>query len=1066
MSDHHKNSEISWAVFDQDWYIKRYHIDKNDDRTDLHKKWQEETIYLGYSPNRYFDEEWYLKANHNIQRTIKKGGIFENGFQHYCEIGHRHATPHWLFCEKEYFQKNPDISFRKITEQGYKNGYDHFIQQGDHERRKISRFFDYEIFIHSCFQENMTPSLKEGCFKQYLSLENEKYTTIRTSWYFDPKWYLQTYPEVQKELKEGKYISALHHYFCNNNPTSYNPNPYFDEEYYRTTYPELNEKIEKGIIRNGYEDFLASEKKEALSPHRDVHLGEFAAHIENIHARLIQEKTEDIFTLYIKYKENNVPYKIDALSDAQTQNLTQKRIETKLLALFRAPLSFQETLPIKNFKKELSLIIISHGDYLATIETLFSLYEQNLPSLEVIIVSNGNQKEQEYLSHCFKNVKMIFSHYHLSEEELAQRGLKAASSENILFIYAGCSLIWGSLKALLNSVRKNKIEASCPQIIHMTGKVKEAGSLIYRNGHIEPYAEKRNAYHNEVSALREVSIFNHSAFFAKKRLLEEIWEKILTSGLHQNFLPIAISIKEAGKQIFYIPEFIVKDDRKNHFSSSIREEVKENSRYYFQHFISQQAISEKVGGLPSKESSKLNIVFICKNIPLYQATSSERRFLSLIDIFKEMNYHVTIISLETQTDKQKEDFGIILDYPRDVEFLMGAEYLTQSFAHKKIHMTWIIGTETLSKIGAILEKGESPLSSSYIILETIDLDGKGLRATEDYLTKNLEEKNKLDGSLESYIQSVRKELHYGWLCQVILSLDIRERNIIKNTGCGIVQTLPAYLPKKFQKTSPMIKPFAEREGLLFSLPIYEENDSFDDALKWFCLHVIPYLRKILKKDIPVWIGSKTQRCFDISFYERYSQIEIMSESPSYEELLQKCRVLIIPSRKMTLYPLEILEAGYYGLPALISEPFCKNSGFKNEEEVLSGGYNDADFFAQQITKLYQDEDLWQKISKNIHKSVTQCHTQENYETSLKSLLSSLAQDEPHVKSLFATPKILKTYFHPAPLKTRFKKENSHAALTQKEKIEKEIVFLEEKDIKEDEDDKEFIPKTRLGVSLQ
>ncbi|WP_231866744.1 hypothetical protein [Acetobacter malorum] len=47
----------------------------------------------------------------------------------------------------------------------------------------------------------------------------------RLSWYFDPEWYLETYPEVRKELDAKEWTSALHHYLANKTPTLFNPDP-------------------------------------------------------------------------------------------------------------------------------------------------------------------------------------------------------------------------------------------------------------------------------------------------------------------------------------------------------------------------------------------------------------------------------------------------------------------------------------------------------------------------------------------------------------------------------------------------------------------------------------------------------------------------------------------------------------------------------------------------------------------------------------------------------------------------------------------------------------------------
>ncbi len=267
-----------WKKFDEQWYIQNYPsvISKMQtlDITTAEEYYHSYGCFEGNSPNPYFDEKWYLNKYPNVQIMINRH-LFNSGFEHYCKEGYLFNDPHWLFSEDYYKKANPHLTKENLEQNGFVNGYDHFLKTGSVEGISGSLFFDSNFFLgqyHQVIQENLGP------YCHYLKFLINFEKTLRVSWYFDPKWYAQAYPEVTRAINDGKYINYLHHYLANENAFDYNPTAWFDEKYYLSKYRnQLDEQKAFDKYRNGYEHFIYEGIKLLWNPSAEVNLLQYAS---------------------------------------------------------------------------------------------------------------------------------------------------------------------------------------------------------------------------------------------------------------------------------------------------------------------------------------------------------------------------------------------------------------------------------------------------------------------------------------------------------------------------------------------------------------------------------------------------------------------------------------------------------------------------------------------------------------------------------------------------------------------------------------------------------------------
>ncbi len=243
---------VAWAVFDLDWYRCAYPKIReeltNRSRSGTLEFYLKHGQQLGHSPTMFFDESWYLTMYPEVHRLIALGK-FCSGFDHYCAVGHPDHSPHWLFDNVLYRTLNPDIA---KSPSGVQNLYDHYLRCGGNENRRAHILFDPNYYRAHVVDADLAG---HGPFAHFLRLVHAG-GDAETSIYFDADWYRYRYSAVDRVIREGGWLCALHHYACNDSPAEFDPLCQFSERFYRDNNPDIQPALTTGKLRSGYQHFL------------------------------------------------------------------------------------------------------------------------------------------------------------------------------------------------------------------------------------------------------------------------------------------------------------------------------------------------------------------------------------------------------------------------------------------------------------------------------------------------------------------------------------------------------------------------------------------------------------------------------------------------------------------------------------------------------------------------------------------------------------------------------------------------------------------------------------------
>ena len=970
-----------WGRFDAEWYRTRYaHVLReekllSDDGLPLNLSneamethWLEKGASRGLSPNRFFDEEWYLRQNPDVRDGISYG-VFSCGFLHYCESGFRSRSPHWLFSETDYFSRNPDVSLPVLISQGFSNGYDHYLTDGEHEHRQAHPFFETSVFRMASLSRGLSYDYGKGDFRQFLM--SSEAGLCRSSWYFDPEWYLATYPDVAKAVEQGLFLNALHHYLTNSNPVAYSPNQWFSEAHYAQLYPDVAAIVADGGFRNGYEHFIRFGAREMRVPQTGVDLQAFAHH-PGVQRKLRERHFRDIFALWVQSRstlgvEEDIP---DATAE-QYQNLDLRRAETLIPSIVRAPLDFRLIRPA-----EVSVIIPVANQFLDTLSSLAALHANGAGTLDVIIVDAGSTDETAQIERFVKGIRVLRPSFRASSSEQVNLGLEAARAPIVLLMEPGTQPFPGTIRAALQAFKAPDIWAVGGQSLGLDGRVLEAGTVVWRDASTLRFGAGAKANEPTIGFCRQVDAISAGMLFCRRQKLAEcgsIDQNCI--GSEARLLSLCLALRQHGGKIVYDPSIL---DRTRPPTALPADFLTRNQNWLRRRFSSLLSRHPMQGSSLFKArfaSGVPTVLFLCDRLPHRSLGSPHLRRQDLVLALSQKGHHVTVFPIDGDVT---DTITTALDFPADIEIMNDSDITELSdFLRDRsgsFDMIWVSGSSALRRTATVLRAHAATLPELNIVL---DLDGTG--AEETYLRKRV---GAVDDR-EQMLDDLDQELADAWMCQVLVTSHEAEADSLRQLGYGNVRQLDQ-LPVTPLASTPG---FSERSGILFALPVLDAGNAVHDGLNWFMLDVIQKLEGRLPPDATVLIAGQIGDEVDLTPYTRASLVEPLPSLVNMSALYRSRRILVDPSRVMSASAKEILEAAAAGLPAVLTETTRAQLNWDDGKDCLSGGFCDPDRFADAIVRLYQDQALWNEISNQSRHTVSETSKAIRFDQQLNAILA-------------------------------------------------------------------------------
>lgn len=548
-------TEIAWAAFDPAWYCQTYPevlraLPDNEPESVL--AWYlEHGQRRRHSPNIFFDKSWHRQNYPAVGATVRDGRI-ASAFDAYCRGG-QSRSPHWLFDEPYYRRRYPDLTDDALQAGSLANGYDHFLRHGAAEGRIGHPLFDAQYFVDLLEPDGAVQARERGPFRYYLQRVALPAPEPRTTPFFDPAWYLRQYPQVAEDIAAGTWRCALHHYLCNDTPTTFEPLAQFSEQFYLERNPGVAETVQNGERRNGYAHFLMHGAAELRSPCAAMDLRWYASQ-PTVRDDLEHHRAAHAFEhwLLIGYlrKLPTAPPPEERLTEGQARALFRRKAEILAPLLDGTRLDFSTS-----GEPVVSVVMVVRDQLPLTLAALASLRANLAGEVELILVDSGSTDDTRHITRYVRGARLMRFDTDIGPLAGADAALLAVRAEMTLLLHNDTELLPGAVAAALRCLGSaDTIGAVGARIIRPHGLLHEAGGIIWRDGSIQPYARDASPLIPEANFRRDVDYCSRIFLLVRTALLRQL------AGFDAAFLPgayedvdLCARIWQAGFRVVYDP---------------------------------------------------------------------------------------------------------------------------------------------------------------------------------------------------------------------------------------------------------------------------------------------------------------------------------------------------------------------------------------------------------------------------------------------------------------------------------------------------------------------------------
>ncbi len=957
-----------WAAFDAAWY--RRHYPAAADVADVEAYYHERGAGRGDSPNPYFDERWYLSVYKDAAEKVV-AGVYSSGFAHYLAEGHQDRSPHWLFSDRFYLAGNVDITKSRLEQAGFLNSYAHYLSNGDAEYRSGHLFFSPAAYASSRPGENVvTP------FGDFVRDDCKAGSTAKLSAYFDPVWYLQTYPQVAEAIAAGRFSCALEHYLCNESPRDFDPSADFSEAFYTSVHVDVIGPIERGQFRNGFDHFIQFGVFECRKPTPEIDLAAYFRSVE-VQADIANGLCRDVFAHYVGNLKRGDVAEI-AIREPWAKALFAKRAKSLRPLFARRPIEFGLAGP-----PAVSVVMVMYNQFDLTLNALDSVRRNFDGPIELILVDSGSADESRFAERYVMGAKIVRFNHNVGFVEACNAAFAHVTSPVVLLLNNDVLLERGAIEAACARLAgRDDIGAVGGKIVRSNGVLQEAGCIVWRDGSTQGYLRDADPNMPEANFVRDVDFCSAVFLAVRADLIKRL------GGFDAAFKPayfeetdLCISLHQAGFRCVYDPAIMVTHQEYSsgdpvialNMMAQNQPKFRQKNRAFLKTKYPRNA--ELMTHARALDRGGKKILFIEDRVPLRALGSGFTRSNDIVRAMAALGHQVTVYPVYQPIETV---LNIYRDFPDNVEVIHDRELKDlAAFIEARsgyFDVLWIARTHNAARLMDILMGVSAHLPINRIVLDT-----EAVAAARD--AKRAAVKGETAVALEAAVQA---ELASAGFCQKIIAVNEIDAGIIRGAGFVDVSVLG-----HAQVLRPAARAFEERAGLLFVGAIHEQDSPNLDGLEWFVNQVMPLLDERLDETAELTIAGYVNRRVDLTHLANKRRVRLVGAVDDLAPLYEQHRVFVAPTRFASGIAFKIHEAASYGLPIVASTLLCEQVGWRGDVELLSGDVTEPAQFATQVVKLYTDGALWAALREAALGRLAVENSVKGYRETLAGILAGL-----------------------------------------------------------------------------
>ena len=636
---------------------------------------------------------------------------------------------------------------------------------------------------------------------------------------------------------------------------------------------------------------------------------------------------------------------------------------------------------------QVSVLLVLYNRCELTLTCLQSLLASPFKSFEVVIIDNDSSDRTSELLDRIDGATIIRNDENRHFLAGCNQAARQAKGQHLLFLNNDTKLLGDSLGAAHRLLTSSpSIGAVGGRLILPDGTLQEAGNIIWQDGSCLGYGRGEAPDDPKFMFRREVD-YCSGAFLMTGR--EQFFE---LGGFDEDFAPAyyeetdyCVRLQKAGKKVVYDPDIALMHYEFASSGSSERagsaiDLQRRNQRIFAQKnkdWLAFKYEPEPANILRARSvaDGKRRLLFIDDRVPHPHLGSGFTRGHYILNAILEQNWAVTVFP--TDLGRAEDWAASYSDIPREVEILhgYGLERLVEFLKSRPNYFDalFISRPHNMAPVQNLLAEDSNGLENTRIIYD----------AESIFCMRDLEQRM-LEGEEISATQiqaAVADELALADGSDLVMTVSPRDQARFLDAGHENAEVLGHAIA-----CQPTPKSFDERSGILFVGSIHELASPNADSVLWFAEHILPKLRAEAAEDIQLIVaGTNTSDAFSAQLDALGDpSISRLGRVDDLTELYDRCRLFIAPTRFASGIPYKVHEAASYGIPVVCTQLLATQLGWQDGQEVLVA--EEADAFAAQCARLYQDRHLWKQLRHNALQAVEEECSRARFNDTLKAAL--------------------------------------------------------------------------------
>lgn len=625
-----------------------------------------------------------------------------------------------------------------------------------------------------------------------------------------------------------------------------------------------------------------------------------------------------------------------------------------------------------------SILLVLYNQAGLTYRCLTALAEERSVTFETLIVDNASEDATALLLDRIEGAQIIRNHENEGFLLACNRAAKAASGEYLLFLNNDAVLLPGALSAAVTRMRNTPDAGAVGgKILLWSGKLQEAGSIIWQDGSCSGYGRGEDPDDSIFSHVRDVDYCSGAFLLTRRALFASMGQ------FDVDYIPAyyeesdyCARLWQAGYRVIYDPAVCI---RHFEFASS---DAKSDRAFALQKknrsvFISKQPAFLQSQLTPSASNVLFarqrfkkgcrRILFIDDRLPRRDLGSGFPRALEFIKSLDQIGCFVTHYPLQFPHELWEEARKFL---PETVEIAANrGAFGLQDFLEERqnfYHGIIVSRPHNMVVVNSIVSCHPEWFSGKMLVY-----DAEAMFSLREIVQAEV---NGKPFSPEKSDLLIHEELAITKYANRIITVSQAEADHFVRYGKENVFVLGHALDI-VEKTPG----FQERAGYLFVGAMPSDSSPNADSLIWFLRHVWPiisaqgsaHLDIIGLCEAPAVLGFASDR------------VRIHGRVDSVSAFYASARLFIVPTRFAAGIPHKAHEAAAQGLPMVVTPLIASQLGWQDEIAVGDSAIS----FAKACLALYNDSALWTAKRLSALQAVERDCNRQRFQQTVESILA-------------------------------------------------------------------------------